>query len=338
MSKISNTGVHIKLNKIYFFVQFAYGLRRIVFQNLLRISAGVLQPNANALLHMKTIIFTISTKKMVQSYCQKWKRKSLTNFPFKMCNLFGTRSTAIYFICMSIICYLPTLSMAQVDDTEKMFWIEDSILTQQIDTLGSEKVLTDMRNALENAISFCRGNEEFINMDSVDSWVTLVRWAVIMKDRESLDRVRELSDCVSTGDRGHWQYYISYIMRWGVYFDQSENFTQTQKLNLILSNIFHDDEMTIIFYEERLVDLGPEAIPEVIAWAQENLIPRMDELDMFMRSEEDLEFTEQYDRFTTIFAMLFQSQEDKMVLIEMNESGDEKEKLEIIEPNFSIYS
>jgi len=138
-----------------------------------------------------------------------------------------------------------------------------------------------------------------------------------------LDKIRELNKCVNEGDKGHWQYYLSYTTRWGVYFDETEGFTQTQKLNLILPYLFGEDEMTTIFYEERLIDLGPDVIQEVLAWTQENLIPRMDELDMIMRSEEDLKFTEQYDRFTEIFSMLFQSEEDKMVLIELKDSEDE---------------
>jgi len=236
------------------------------------------------------------------------------------------RNIVIYFVCVSLFCFLPNLSMAQEEDPENMYWLEDSILTRQLDTVDTEDVLTMLRNGLDNAISFCQGTEDFINKDSVESWVTLIRWSVIMKDGESLNKIRELNNCVNEGDKGHWQFYLSYMTRWGVYFDETDGFSQSQILDLILPYLFDEEEMNVIFYEERLIDLGPGAIPEVLAWAQENIIPRMDELDMVMRSAEDLKFTEQYDRFATIFAMLFQSEEDKMVLIEMNESGDEKER------------
>jgi len=69
----------------------------------------------------------------------------------------------ILFICLSIICYLPNLLLAQEEDPEKMFWQQDSVLTQQMDTVGSEEVLIKMRNGLDNALLFCRGPEDFIN-------------------------------------------------------------------------------------------------------------------------------------------------------------------------------
>lgn len=234
----------------------------------------------------------------------------------------NNKNIVFFFICISCIFYLPNASTAQEVDKENIFWLEDSLLTQRIDSLGSEKVVSAMRKDLGNAISFCNQKGAVIRQDSVNSWIRLVRWAVIMKDRESLDRIKLLYDSLSIGDKGQWQYYITNITSWGVFIDQTENYTKSQKLDLIISNMFDANEYTRNFYEERLIDLGPDAIQEVLDWAQLNLIPNMNELDIFMESEEDLKFTEQYDRFRMVFSMMFQSQEDKELLTDLQNSED----------------
>ena len=225
-------------------------------------------------------------------------------------------------IIMSSFCLFTLKVTAQDEIDENLFWTEDSLLTQQIDSLGEDVVLKKLRSALSNAESYCTESDDVIHQDSASSWITLVRWSVITKDKESLDMAEGFSECISQGERGQWQFYLSAITKWGLYQNKTEGFTMKQKLDLILPYLLDDEENTRVFYEERMIDLGVGAIPEIIEWAQNNLIPRMDELNRDMLSEEDLKFTMEYDRFVMIFSLMFQSEKDKNLLSELSKSED----------------
>ena len=58
------------------------------------------------------------------------------------------------------------------------------------------------------------------------------------------------------------------------------------------------------------MELGSEALPHLIAYARETLIPQMEKLDTELTSEEDLKFVTDYLGFTDFVRVMITTDED----------------------------
>jgi hypothetical protein len=100
---------------------------------------------------------------------------------------------------------------------------------------------------------------------------------------------------------------------WAAHEGRTKHKTLSEKAHRILDHFHTGSAVQNAFYEERMTDLGTAGIPFILAWARENIVPGMDELDREMLSEADLAFTRLYDRFVMVFATMIDSGNQHLV-------------------------
>ena len=209
-----------------------------------------------------------------------------------------------------LLAFMPAC-LSQENEEEEFNWTTDTILTQRIDSLGEEAVRSELRLGLSRAMDYCKDANAHIIEDSATTWVTYARWAVILKDANSLDLLEKLAESLAMEERGQWQYYTTYMAMWGVYEAKTQNFTVDQKLDIIFAGMFDQVKIRSGFYEDRMIDLGSGGISSILNWVKAHLVPQMDELDKEMLSEEDYQFTRKYNRFLMVFSNMIVSDKDK---------------------------
>jgi hypothetical protein len=208
-----------------------------------------------------------------------------------------------------------TSLVAQVpDEANRLFWSEDSLLTTRIDTMGKDYVLSEIRHGLRSAFAYCLVPDRWLSADSVSTWITWMRWAVILNDAESIETIDTLIPMVQEGERGNWKYHFTYMALWASFEGHHRGTPLHDRANMILDKLESGTPVENVFYESRMTELGFEGIPLILDWVRSNLIPHMHELDREMLSEADLEFSTRYERFLSVFStMLVSDRERQMV-------------------------
>ncbi len=234
----------------------------------------------------------------------------------KSLNLFARWKIIIGIVVMTV-----SISFAQ-HESDSLYWHKDSLLDIRIDTFGREHVLKEVQSAIRRAKKYCAQRNSVLTADSVAAWTGWMRWAVILNDRKSLDLIDDLIPLVKSGSRGNWQYHFTYMSMWSSFEGRHRQLGLAQRADLILRHLNQGTPVENVFYEDRMIDLGPEGIPIILDWAKANLAPGMDELDMEIVSEEGLAFPRLYNRFVAVFASMFNSAVEIQRIRNMVNNGD----------------
>lgn len=222
------------------------------------------------------------------------------------------------FLLKALIGLLMSISVlqdcrAQDTQTDSLYWVQDTILDQRIDTIGLDAVRKQIYSGIRNAIKFSQKPDAYLQPDSIEHWNQWIRWAVILNDKQGLNLINDLLRHLQSSHHGDWHYYFEFMTLWAAYEGRVKGYSLAQKSEVILSHFNKGNQVENDFYELRLLDLGTAGIPHILDWVRSHLISRMNELDREMLSEEDLAFTRLYDWFIMVFSNMINSENQEMI-------------------------
>jgi hypothetical protein len=209
---------------------------------------------------------------------------------------------------LAVLCLGPAKAQGESDP---FYWIQDTTLLSRLDTVPLEQVIAELNKGLDRIVAFLSTTPSLLLIDSITSWNQIIRQAVILKNPGSEHLIDTIACVASQGDRGHWQYYFVYMTLWASYLNATDSFSTGEKALYVLGRIDTQNQDHKIFYEDRLLDMGPAVLPTVISWARENIIPEMNPPDKQMLSEEDLEHYNSYHHFIDLVNMLVKKDEEQ---------------------------
>jgi len=193
---------------------------------------------------------------------------------------------------------------------DSLFWAADPALEVLIDSFGRDYMIAEVNKNLASGIDFCQ-KQQLLDEDSIAVWVNAIRWGVILGDENSMQLLSDFIATASEGERGPFQYYFNYMAMWGLFSHQTKAISGQEKIALIIHRIQNPGGYYPEFYEDRLMESGPAALPQMIEYAREHIIPNMAELDKTMESEEDLQFTIDYLALIDLFKNMIKSNKDR---------------------------
>lgn len=213
-----------------------------------------------------------------------------------------------------ILCLLLLLSGSKVNaqgESDPFYWIQDTTLLARLDTVPVEQVITGINHNLEAIAACLSASSSDLLIDSITRWNQLLREAVILKDPVSARLTDTIVARASRGERGHWQYYFVNMALQASFLETTSSFSPGEKTAFVLRNLEIQKRYHTVFYENRLLDLGPDAIPVIIEWAKKKIIPNMDPPGKPMMSEEDLAHYNSYHHLTDLISGLVHKDEDR---------------------------
>ena len=216
----------------------------------------------------------------------------------------------LFSIC-SCICLLAANGQ---DDINKNYWQSDSVLQVRLDTLGEQKVIGIVRSTMQAAVDFCQ-KDQLISTDSAANWIEKMRWAVILDDDGSRVMIDKMNTALESGNKGHVQFSLAYMGLWAAYVVRSNAMsTEEEKVDDIMSRLQSGNNFAVVFYEDRLLDMGHAQLPNIISYVRRHIAPAMEALDGEMLAAEDLRFPMSYDRLIAIIQELVeQAGSDRLI-------------------------
>jgi hypothetical protein len=198
---------------------------------------------------------------------------------------------------------------SDVDD--EAFWAADTLLAARIDSLGREVVVQEVERALREAIEAYSDTSAIIEHEQLQEWVQAIRWATILRDDKVIPPLEAITQLELRKNQVDVYYRFTYLARWGLYRIRTEALSSGEKTDILMDDFFSEDQFLQVFVQDRIMELGSEALPSLIDFARENIVPRMDELDKELTSEEDLRFVTDYLYFTDFLKVMIETDGDK---------------------------
>ena len=224
------------------------------------------------------------------------------------------------FLIFTLTAFTGIIKSQEMPDST--FWYEDATLSKLIDSLGEENMISHVDTRLEDIVQFLKSSHPVIEDDSLSSWITAIRWAVILEEENLLEKVNSLISSAESGDRGNWQFYFVYMGLTGTYHAFSQSHSEEEEVELLLDNLDALNPIQQVFYEDRVMELNARALPAIIFYAKEMIIPNMNGLDDEKLSMEDFEFYDKYYQFVDLIINILDQGEGEKLFEELLKTED----------------
>ncbi len=209
------------------------------------------------------------------------------------------------------------------NEYDPLYWTVDSTLQTRLDTLPKATVLAEIQTALNRILAQSSGEAAYLPIDTINSWNQVIRQAVILGGPDFGKSLEAIAAAAVHGDRGHWQHYWVYMSLWGAVRLSTAGFTNPEIAAYYLSKLDSVPPDQLIFYEDRLLDMGSAALPAVIAYARTTIVPRMQQSAREILSEEDLIPYNAYYHFLDLVAAIIRTGADRDLFRELLRDPDE---------------
>jgi hypothetical protein len=196
------------------------------------------------------------------------------------------------------------------DVDDEAFWTADTLLTARVDSLGREAVVAEVEEALAGVVSSYSDTAAVIDDEELATWVRAIRWAAILRDEHAIPLIEAIAELPRLHP-ADIHYRLTYMARWGLYRIRDKDKPPAEKVEVLMRDFFADDQFAQVFAQDRIMDMGSEALPYLITYAREAVVPRMGELDKDVTSEEGFKFVAQYLHFTDFLRAMIQTDDDK---------------------------
>ncbi len=174
------------------------------------------------------------------------------------------------------------------NEYDPLYWSVDSALEARLDTVSRETVTREVAARLSYILATTSGEAAYLPIDTINAWNGVIRQAVILGIPAFGKPLEAIAAAAPEGSRGHWQHYWVYMSLWGAVRLSAHGLSDHEKAVFYLTKLDSAPPDQQIFYEDRLLDLGSAALPAAIAHARTTVVPRLQQPDREMLSEEDL--------------------------------------------------
>lgn len=221
----------------------------------------------------------------------------------------------IIFIVFYITMFTGIIKSQEVSDS--LFWSEDDTLTSLIDSLGKEEMVSQVNDRLDDIIQYLKTDKTIIEDDSLSGWINAIRWSVLLNEDNLLEKVSTLISYAESGDRGNWQFYFVYMALTGTYHAISQSQSEFEQVEFLFRKLDASNPIQQVFFEDRIMDLDEQALPAIISYAREGIIPYMNSLDGEKLSMEDFNFYDKYYQTVDLIINILDQKEGRSLFKEL---------------------